>query len=93
MQISKGMLDKMVAKINTEAGTPLVMFDSAPGAPSTTANTGHYYLHGAYGGYQLCAVQDSKGGARSLTCGYSTKKEIYKQLQAFLAGMQEIRRP
>lgn len=47
MQISKGMLDKMVAKINTEAGTPLVMFDSAPGAPSTTANTGHYYLHGA----------------------------------------------
>ena len=50
---------------------------------------GAYKLSGAYGGWQLQKIE-TNGGARSITSGYDSKKDIYYQMLAFLNGMEAV---
>lgn len=46
----------------------------------------HYALDGAYGGWKL-VKKDVNGGTREVThSGYTTKSQLYREIQAFLNG-------
>jgi hypothetical protein len=50
------------------------------------ANVGNYNLHMAYGGHGLAQI-DSNGGGVRMVFGLTTKKELYGQIRAMLAGI------
>ena len=90
MKITKHMLDVLIDRINTKAGAPLTPYTRTPEG-NIVANIGNYHLDCAYGGYQLCVMQNNGGGIHNITSGYDTKKDMYYQLQAFLAGMEAVK--
>ena len=53
------------------------------------ANIGNYHLDGAYGGYKLAQMVNEGGGIRDiLRCGYTTKKDLYQLMNAYLNGVE-----
>jgi hypothetical protein len=51
-----------------------------------STNVGSYLIGAAYGGYQLQQVVNS-GGVQCITVGFITKRELYSQMHAFIAGI------
>jgi hypothetical protein len=52
------------------------------------ANTGTYYVDGAYGGVRLVQIMSDGGGIRTVSHdGYGTKRELYNYLLALLDGI------
>ena len=52
------------------------------------ANIGNYHLSGAYGGYKLVQMVNEGGGVQDvLSCGFTTKKDLYNLMQAYLTGL------
>ena len=49
---------------------------------------GNYQLDNAYGGWMLVQIDNDMGGQRNITQGYRSKRELYDQLFAFLAGVE-----
>jgi hypothetical protein len=50
---------------------------------------GHYYLQGAYGGYQLQRVVNESGGVEAITPGFLPKRELLALMHAYLRGMTD----
>lgn len=73
-------LENLVCRINVKAG-----LEPLP-APNTI---GRYELSQAYGGVRLEQVTTAGRGIRVIsTGGYGTKRELYNQMTAYLAGME-----
>lgn len=54
-----------------------------------SANIGHYMSDQAYGGIKLARVTNSAGGTTDvLRCGYTTKKNFYNLLNAYIEGIE-----
>ncbi len=80
-------LEAVVARINRIAGTPQEAYSLVDG--KYVANIGNYHLSGAYGGYQLHQMMNDGGGIHDvLRCGYTSKRELYYRLHAFVAGLE-----
>ena len=58
------------------------------GAPASVRQPGHYYVDMAYGGYKLVMTTNEFGGIRAITSGYTTKRALYGQMLAYIAGLQ-----
>ena len=55
------------------------------------SNVGTYYLMGAYGGHKLVQITNHGGGVRDvLRVGYSSKRELYYAIYAYLDGMWAV---
>jgi hypothetical protein len=67
-----------------EADSPLWYTDTDG---ERRAMVGRYYVQGAYGGWKLVQVVNEGGGERSITAGYSPRRELYALIHAYREGM------
>lgn len=87
MRITEKMLNILIERINKTAGTPLTYMREVNG--KRLINIGHYHLDSAYGGYKLVQTDNDGGGIHVITeSGYTTKKNLYYELRAFLRGLE-----
>ena len=84
MRITKKQLENKVNYLNDLTGNAREPYIFGKGS-----NVGTYYIQGAYGGYQLQQIVNKSGGARTLlNTGYTTKKELYNNINSFLLGIE-----
>lgn len=67
-----------------EADSPLWYTDTDG---ERRAMVGRYYVQGAYGGWKLVQIVNEGGGERSITAGYSPRRELYALIHAYREGM------
>ena len=76
MNITLKNLEAVVNRINKAVG-------------NTEHNAiGNYQLDNAYGGWMLVKIMNDGGGINTITQGYRSKRELYDQLFAFIAGVE-----
>ena len=82
MRITEKDLTKLVARLNELTGSPLTYMDE-----NRKTNIGHFCLDYAYGGVQLQRVCNHSGGVSTFfNTGYTTKRELYNSIHAFIDG-------
>jgi hypothetical protein len=67
-----------------EADSPLWYTDTGG---ERRAMVGRYYVQGAYGGWKLVQIVNEGGGERSITAGYTTRRELHALIHAYREGM------
>jgi hypothetical protein len=76
----------LLHRINTQLGVSV-----EPWVADTNnvlhAQPGCHFLDNAYGGYSLRKLSSPDGGEVVITHGYLPKREVYAQMQAYLAGI------
>lgn len=86
-RIKNSDLDYLVSRINEATNSPTTYCDTKHPTPFKS-NIGHYHLDSAYGGVKLVRVANEGGGISDISRdGYGTKRELYKWMRAFLAGL------
>ncbi len=87
-RITQKDLEALTAIINKMTNSPATPYTKRSGNMGMTANIGNYYLDYAYGGVKLVRMVTDGGGITEVSrTGYSTKRELYNWMQAFLAGL------
>jgi len=87
-RIGKGNLQAVVDRINRMTGSPMEPW-AKNGDGKYHANIGNYHLSGAYGGYALHRMHSDGGGIVDvLRTGHVSKRELYYQMHAFIAGLE-----
>jgi hypothetical protein len=82
-RITDKQLDSLCEYLNTITNSP-----QAPWA-NGRANVGNYHISHAYGGVCLHRQVNEGGGVNCpLSHGYSTKRELYNTMQAFIKGLE-----
>lgn len=79
-------LQAQVDRINRAMNAPLDPWSRLPDG-STRSNIGNYHLSHAYGRVSVEVMTNESGGVRRVL-GSSTKRELYNELLAFIAGME-----
>lgn len=83
MRITIKQLEQQIDYLNELTNNPLKPYGNKG------ANIGCYYLAGAYGGYQLQQIVNEGGGCRTLlNTGYTTKKNLYNNINSLLLGLE-----
>lgn len=84
------MLESRIAFLNKITNSPWKPYEWCSIAGKHKAQIGNYHLDGAYGGYKL-ARMCSEGGAITnvLNCGYESKKDLLKLIEAYQRGLEE----
>lgn len=86
-RITKFVLEQMIDTLNRITGSPLKAWETVDG--NLTANVGHYFLQGAYGGWQVQKIVTDGGGTVHISEGYKSKREVYEFLRAYMDGIVE----
>ena len=82
MRITEKDMTKLVERLNELTGSPLTYMDE-----NRKTNIGHFCLAYAYGGVQLQRVCNYSGGVSTfLNSGYTTKRDLYNLIHAFIDG-------
>jgi len=89
-RINQSDLEATVNRINRATGNKLEAVTRGDDG-KRTYNIGTYVISYAYGGCKLEQIVSDGGGIRSITSGYVSKRELYYQMQAFLAGIDAIK--
>ena len=89
-RINQSDLEAVVNRINRATGNNLEAVTRGEDG-KYTYNIGTYVLDGAYGGWKLQQIMSDGGGVTNITSGYIPKRELYYQMQAFLAGIDAIK--
>ena len=84
-RITRKHLEAQAYRINRITGSPDTRWNE-----NGTMNIGHYYISGAYGGYNLARIVGD-GGAEScpLHCGHIPARELSGLMYAFVYGIIE----
>lgn len=57
-------------------------------AGNNRTSVGTYVISGAYGGHKLDQIVSDSGGVRHITrTGYTTKRDLYYQISAYMDGV------
>ena len=89
MRITDRDLEAVCARINVATSSPLLPWSPRDGG-GMRANVGAYHLDYAYGGVTLHRMESEGGGISTpIGGGYRTKRELYGEMQAYLAGLAE----
>ena len=81
-------IERRIERLNQLTGAALEPYTKVGGG-KLTANIGTYYLSGAYGGWRLEKIVNSRGGAADvLQSGFTTKRDLYNQLNSYIAGIE-----
>jgi len=83
-RITDKQLEAVVEQLNRATNSPLASWTKTP--TGTKANIGNYHLDYAYGYVSLNRMHNTGGGVARILPG-GTKRELYHQLHAFLAGV------
>ena len=87
-RITQKQLEYLVERINEATNSPKASYTETE--EGYKANIGNYHLSYAYGGVKLERMCNEHGGVNTVsTGGYSTKRELYDWMRAFLDGMSE----
>jgi hypothetical protein len=86
MTITIKQIETLINQINIASGQAVEPYTRTNG--KLVANVGTYLISQAYGGCQLQQLVNEGGGVREITSGYVSKKELFNQLQMFLAGIE-----
>jgi hypothetical protein len=83
-RITRKDLELLVSRINEATNSPLTYSDKR-----FKPHIGHYHLSGAYGGLKLVRTMSESGEIKDITkTGYTTKRELYNEMSAFLRGIE-----
>lgn len=87
-RVTQKQLEALCELINARLNTPMQPW-ARDAAGKLKAQIGNYHLDYAYGGVNLAKVTSEGGG---ITCplgqGYRTKRELERELQAFIRGLE-----
>ena len=79
-------IQNVLDRINIATGNPTEGWTRQPDG-TFKCNVGTYVLDQCYGGVRLAQLCSDGGGERDIT-GFGTKREVYYQMRAFLAGVE-----
>jgi hypothetical protein len=86
MKITEKDLEAVVNRLNLVAKTPTESWKKVNG--KNVSNEGNYHIGYEYGGYCLYQMTNDGGGVRNvLSCGITTKRELYHSMQAYISGI------
>lgn len=93
-RITEKQLQHLVNCINDIMGTPRDMFPEGWRENRELGrNEGHYHLDYANGGVSLHQIgkltRHGQGERDVLECGHTTKRDLFNQMQAYLAGVRD----
>ena len=86
-RINQSDLQAVVNRINRATGNNLDAVTRGDNG-RLTRNIGTYIIDSGCGGYQLQRITSDAGSIRNITIGYVSRRELYYQMQAFLAGIE-----
>ena len=82
-RITNKNLDGVCSIINRVTGSPEKPYIDG------IAQVGNYHIGSAYGGVCLHRMSNTSGGVTEpLYCGYTTKRDLYYRMHAFLKGIE-----
>lgn len=93
MRITDKHLDGLINRLNKLTGNPETYCTTTKNEDGANAsfktNVGHYHVSYAYGGCELQQVVN-EGGAVStpLNTGFTTKRDLYEKIHAFIKGIE-----
>jgi hypothetical protein len=88
-RITEKHLQLLVEQINKLTGSPTAPWTSRGEGKGCKANIGNYHISHQYGGVCLHRMMNEGGGVATPLCyGHVTKRELYNQLRAFIAGLE-----
>lgn len=83
-RITKKHLDAQAARINRITGSPAAYWDDGK------INVGHFYISGAYGGYNLARIVNDGGGESCpLHTGHISARELSGLMYAYIYGLMD----
>ena len=86
-RITEKMIKSRVAYLNKITNSPAEYMTTKDGFH--TINIGHYHISYAYGGVCLMRTMSDGGGVTCpLSNGHSPKRDLYNELNAFIAGIE-----
>lgn len=88
-RITKGDLEGLVLAINRAAGTPQETYIEVDG--KYIPQKGNYHLDSAYGGHKLVQMEEGTGQSEVSKSGFTTKKELYREIQGYLNGIRDYK--
>jgi hypothetical protein len=93
-RITQKDLDAVVSRINRVTQSPdtysTEIYSTEDTAVKHKINIGHYHISYAYGGVSLVRTCNEGGGVRTVSFGgHTTKRALYMQMQAYLAGLED----
>lgn len=87
-RITDKHLEVLIKRINVITKNPTTPYTEYKNG-KTKSNIGNYHLDWAYGGVALNQMSNESGGVSSpFGSGYTTKRDLYNRLQAFLEGLR-----
>ena len=87
-RITEKMLGQLAGRINTATGSPATSY-TRNAVGGMWANIGNYHISYAYGGACLHRMSSTGGGVCTpLGAGHVTKRELWEQMHAYLAGLE-----
>ena len=92
MKITKEKLKSIISHLNYVTGSPDEPYTQEKdenGRIKLIPNTGCYYLHGAYGGYQVQRMSRGGGAHCPLGEGYYPKAQLVLIIRAYLNGYND----
>lgn len=82
-------LKNTIDRLNRITNQPTEPYSRDPQTGKLTANVGNYHLSGAYGGVCVHQMVNEGGGVRTpISTGYTTKRDLYNQLHAYIRGIE-----
>ena len=89
MRITDRHLDLVVEQLNKELGRPITAYRKDEKGSGVQSNIGNIHTSHAYGGVELHEMANEWGGVNVLsTGGYTTKRDLYNQIQAMLTALR-----
>jgi hypothetical protein len=86
-------LQALAARLNAITGSPATAWRQevdAQGRSRNVANVGNFHISHAYGGVCLHRMSNTGGGVHTvLSYGHVPKRELYNQMRAYIAGMEQ----
>lgn len=87
-QITMKQIESLVAYLNAITDSPAEPYTQQPDG-TYKANAGNFHIDGAYGGHRVVRMCENGGiDSRYIDTGFVSKKELYKKLSAFVAGVE-----
>ena len=91
-RITIANLEALTTRINTVTGSPEQAWTRRNG--KLQANVGNYHIDSAYGGWKLHRMVNKGGGVQDvLSHGYTTKRDLFNLLHAFINGIYTAKQP
>lgn len=90
MRITEKGLQATCDRINRIMDKPRDPYARTEG--NLVANIGCYHLDHAYGRVALYQMASEGGGVRDIFGGHMPKRDLYERMQAFIKGIEEVKK-